>query len=423
MVLSVRTESGPADFQRPQTLLKGLLEGPADGHGFAHRFHGSGEDIRGFGKFFKCPPGNFDHAVINGRFKTGHGFAGDIIGYFIQGISHRQFGRDLGNGKTGGFGSQGRTSRHPGVHFHHNDIPVFRIHGKLHIGAPRVHTDLPDDGNGRITQYLIFFVREGLDRRHGDGISSVNPHGIHILDGADDNHIIGMVPHHLQFIFLPSQHRFLQLDLADKRCIQTGLGHAVQLFHVVGHPAAGAAQREAGPDNQRESDLFCDCLHLRKIVGKPALGNAQADLVHGVAEKLSVFGLVDGFNGGADQFHVVLFKYPCFGGFDGGVQSGLASQSGQHSIRPFRSDHLAQGVRCDRFDIDPVRGFRIGHDGGRIGVDEDHLESLFLQGFAGLGAGIVEFAGLADNNGTGPDDQDFFDIITLWHGSSLWQTG
>ncbi len=40
----------------------------------------------------------------------------------------------------------------------------------------------------------------------------------------------------------------------------------------------------------------------------------------------------------------------------------------------------------------------IGHDGGRVGVDQDDLIAQLSQGLAGLGAGIVEFAGLADDD-------------------------
>src|SRR5690606_34723887 len=38
-----------------------------------------------------------------------------------------------------------------------------------------------------------------------------------------------------------------------------------------------------------------------------------------------------------------------------------------------------------------------------------------LQRLAGLGAGIVELASLADNNRAGTDDQDGFDVGSFWH--------
>ena len=46
------------------------------------------------------------------------------------------------------------------------------------------------------------------------------------------------------------------------------------------------------------------------------------------------------------------------------------------------------------------------HDGRRVAVDQDDLVTLFAQGLAGLGAGIVELTGLADDDRAGADDED-----------------
>ena len=48
----------------------------------------------------------------------------------------------------------------------------------------------------------------------------------------------------------------------------------------------------------------------------------------------------------------------------------------------------------------------VGHDGGRIEIDEDDAEAFLLEGFAGLGAGIIKFAGLADDDRAGADNED-----------------
>jgi hypothetical protein len=62
-----------------------------------------------------------------------------------------------------------------------------------------------------------------------------------------------------------------------------------------------------------------------------------------------------------------------------------------------------------------VRHIRVGHDGGRVAVDQHHLISFFHQGLAGLGSGIVEFARLADHDGTRSDDEDFMDVFAFRH--------
>ena len=45
----------------------------------------------------------------------------------------------------------------------------------------------------------------------------------------------------------------------------------------------------------------------------------------------------------------------------------------------------------------------VGHDGSRVGVDQDDVKALFLQGPAGLGAGVIEFGRLADDDRAGAD--------------------
>src|SRR5258708_13677871 len=59
-----------------------------------------------------------------------------------------------------------------------------------------------------------------------------------------------------------------------------------------------------------------------------------------------------------------------------------------------------------RSDVDGVRHLRVGHDGRGVGIDENDAIALFAQRLAGLGAGIVELARLADDDRSRSDDQD-----------------
>jgi hypothetical protein len=44
--------------------------------------------------------------------------------------------------------------------------------------------------------------------------------------------------------------------------------------------------------------------------------------------------------------------------------------------------------------------------GRRVAVDQDDAVALLAQRLAGLGAGVVELAGLADDDRAGADDED-----------------
>src|SRR6202042_1552967 len=74
------------------------------------------------------------------------------------------------------------------------------------------------------------------------------------------------------------------------------------------------------------------------------------------------------------------------------------------------------GLGRNRLDVRAVRKFRVGHDGGRIGIDEDNAVALFTKGFAGLRAGVIKFARLADDDGTSADDEDRMDVSSFGHG-------
>ncbi len=51
----------------------------------------------------------------------------------------------------------------------------------------------------------------------------------------------------------------------------------------------------------------------------------------------------------------------------------------------------------------------VGHDRRRVRVDQDDPVALLLQRLARLGSGVIELAGLPDDDGAGADDQDAFD--------------
>ena len=100
---------------------------------------------------------------------------------------------------------------------------------------------------------------------------------------------------------------------------------------------------------------------------------------------------------------------------EGAVQRGLAAHGRQDRVGALLLDDLGDDLGRDRLDIGRVRHVRVGHDGGGVRVDQDDPVALLAQGLAGLGAGIIELAGLADDDRTRTDDQDRGDVGALGH--------
>ncbi len=102
----------------------------------------------------------------------------------------------------------------------------------------------------------------------------------------------------------------------------------------------------------------------------------------------------------------MLFQHTMLNQLQGAIQRSLATHGRQQSIGAFAGDNVGNCLPMDWLDIDGIGHVRIGHDRGWVGVDQDHPVALLPQCLAGLRAGIVKFASLADHDGTGANNQD-----------------
>ncbi len=184
---------------------------------------------------------------------------------------------------------------------------------------------------------------------------------------------------------------------------------------VVGNAAAGAAKGIGRADNHRIANAACKGkggLHVMNHGG----GDARLmNGLHGVLKALSILRLVNGIGGGSQQTHTVLVQRAVLIKIHGKVQAHLPSQRWQHGVRPLLFDDLLQGEHIQWFNVDVVGDVLVGHDGGGVGIDQNHLHALLLQGAAGLRARIVKLSGLPNDNGPGADDQNLFNACILRH--------
>ncbi len=141
----------------------------------------------------------------------------------------------------------------------------------------------------------------------------------------------------------------------------------------------------------------------------------QANAAHRLVKAGAVFGLVDGVGGGTDHLDAEFGQHAMLLQIQRAVQCGLTAHGGQDGVRALFLDDLAHHFPGDGLDVGGVGHLRVGHDGGRVGVHQDDAVALLAQGLARLGAGVVEFAGLADDDGAGAEDQDALKVVTFWH--------
>ena len=97
-----------AGFQRGQRLLHRFVDGAADGHHLAHRFHRRGQIWFRSGEFLEGKARDLGDDIVDRGLKAGGGDFGDVVVQLVQRIANGQFRRDLGNRKAGRLGGQRR---------------------------------------------------------------------------------------------------------------------------------------------------------------------------------------------------------------------------------------------------------------------------------------------------------------------------
>ena len=164
-----------------------------------------------------------------------------------------------------------------------------------------------------------------------------------------------------------------------------------------------------------QADVLDGGQRLVEGVGDGGLRVLEADARHRLAEELAVLGLLDRFALGADQLDAVFREHAHVVEGQRGVEAGLAAHGRQEGVGALLLDDLGDDLRGDRLDVGGVGHLRVGHDRRRVGVDQDDAVALLAQRLAGLGAGVVELAGLADDDRPRPDDHDRADVGSLRH--------
>ena len=248
--------------------------------------------------------------------------------------------------------------------------------------------------------------------RHRDRVAGVHAHRVEVLDRADDDAVVAAVAHHLHLVFFPADHRFLDQQLVGRRGVQAALADRLEFLAVVGDAAAGAAQREGRAGSRSDS-------RSRTAPRAPppccARCRARADaspISDIAAEFLAVLGHVDGPRRRRSSRRCML-EHALAARSSAVLSAVWPPMVGSSASRPLLLDDARDDAPVDRLDVDRIGRLRVGHDGGRVGVHQDDPVALLAQRLAGLRAGVIELARLADDDRTGADDQDALDVGTL----------
>ena len=176
----------------------------------------------------------------------------------------------------------------------------------------------------------------------------MDAHRVDILDRADDDGVVGTVPHDLELELLPPGHRLLDQDLVDRARRQSLTGHPNQLRRRRGQAAPSTAEHEGGADGDRIADPTGHRPRLFDRAREPGSRQGKAGPAHRGDEQPPVFGPADGVEAGTDEANAVAVQRPRLRELHRHVERGLPSQRGQQGIRTLPFDHPQDGSGRER---------------------------------------------------------------------------
>ena len=145
----------------------------------------------------------------------------------------------------------------------------------------------------------------------------------------------------------------------------------------------------------------------------------ETDLLHREFEELSIFGLPDGGWARSEQLDPEPRERSIIVERERQVERRLPAERRQDCLRPLPLEDRPKRRRLERLHVGPIRELRIGHDRGRVRVDQDHLVPLGSEGLRPLHSGVVELAGLPDDDGSRADEKNLSEVVAPRHRGRL----
>ena len=402
------------DLTAANGLHQRALKGVVDGHDLTGGLHLGAEGVVRVDELVERPARELDDTVVEGRLEAGLGLAGDGVRDLVQTVADRDLCRYLCDRVAGRLGSQCGGTGNTRVYLDNGVLEGFRIERVLHVAAA-LDAQLGDDVERGGAEHLILLVAQGLRRRNNDRVAGVDADRVNVLHVTDGDGVALVVAHDLVLDFLPAGDALLDKNLVNAGVHDAGGRDLAQLLPGVGDAAAGAAEGVRRADDDRQTDLAGEIDRILDRVNDLGGNDRLADLLHGVLEHLAVLRLCDGGRVRAEQLYAHLLEEAVLAQLHGEVQTGLTAEVGQQRVRVLLLDDLLNGLYGHRLDVNLVCHGLVGHDGCRVGVDQNDLQTLFAQCAAGLRACIVELGRLTDYDRAGAQYHYLMNILAKRH--------
>ncbi len=371
------------------------------------------------GELLEREPGGLDDHVVERGLEARRGHAGDVVGGdLVEAVAERELGGELGDREAGRLRRQRRGARHAGGFISITMTRPFSGFTANWMLQPPVST--PTARMMSMPMLRRFWYSRSVSVSAGATVIEspvCTPTGVDVLDRAHHDGVVGGVAHELELVLLPAEDRLLQEHLGGRRVVQARPpADAAQVLLVEREAGSESAHRERGAHDQRVAELLAPASSSSMVwqmtdaaTSAPASSTSCLKIC-----RSSPFWMASTF--------APMSSTPYFSR----IPRSWRAIAALSAVWPPRVGRIASGFSLamivsmtsggDRLDVRGVGEVRVGHDRGRVGVDEDDADALLAEHPAGLGAGVVELAGLTDDDGgAGSDDEDGVDVVALGH--------
>ncbi|CAB4858254.1 unannotated protein [freshwater metagenome] len=238
----IAVEAETTLLERAQRLLEAFGERSPDRHYLTDTLHLRAEHARGSRQLLEGPARDLRDHVVDGRLEACRRHLRDVVGNLVEAVADRKLCCNLRDREACCLGGKRARTGDPGVHLNDDLLTRAWVDRELHVRPARLHTDAPDALEGCVTHFLVLDVAEGLGRGHGDRVTGMNPHGVEVLDRADDHAIVLAVAHDLELEFLPTLDGALDQDFTDGAGRDPVGSDDPELVHRLGDARAAPAE-------------------------------------------------------------------------------------------------------------------------------------------------------------------------------------
>jgi len=243
----------------------------------------------------------------------------------------------------------------------------------------------------------------------------VDAHRVQVFHVTHGDHVTLVVAHDLILDLFPAGDALFHKDLMDGGKAQAVGADLDELFAGLADAAAGAAHGKGRAHDDRVANAVCAGQSVLQRFHHLRGDDGLVQLFHGLLEQFAVLGPVDGLGLAGQQADAGAVQIAGAGQLHGQVQAHLTAEVRQHGVRLFDVQNALHDFQRHGLDVNMVGHIRVGHDGCGVGVQQNGLDALCLQGAAGLRAGVVELRSLTNDDGAGANDQHLLDSRVLRH--------